>query len=59
MVAARRWPPGRHRAALYASGQSSKARGLTAETIAPLPVTISPPTKLVELTFAADRVLTY
>jgi predicted peroxiredoxin len=46
-------------AALYASGQSSKARGLTAETIVPLPVSISPPTKLVELTFAADRVLTY
>jgi predicted peroxiredoxin len=46
-------------AVLYASAMSSKARGMTAETLGGLPVTLSPPTKLVELTFAADRVLTY
>jgi predicted peroxiredoxin len=46
-------------AALYASGMSSKARGLSAEALDALPVTMSPPTKLIELTFAADRVLTY
>ena len=46
-------------AALYASAMSSKARGLTTEAIGALPVRLSPPTKLVELTFAADRVLTY
>lgn len=46
-------------AALYASGMSSKARGLTAESLGGLPVTMSPPGKLVELTFGADRVLTY
>jgi uncharacterized protein len=46
-------------ATLYASGMSSKARGLSVETIGPVPVTMAPPGKLVELTFAADRVLTY
>jgi predicted peroxiredoxin len=46
-------------ATLYASGLSSKARGLTAEAIGALAVTMSPPQKLVELTFAADCVLTY
>jgi uncharacterized protein len=46
-------------ATLYASGMSSKARGLTAEAIGALTATMSPPGKLVELTFAADRVLTY
>jgi len=46
-------------ATLYASGLSSKARGLTADALGGLPVTLAPPDKLVELTFAADRVLTY
>jgi predicted peroxiredoxin len=46
-------------ATLYASGMSSKARGLTAEGLGGLPVTMAPPDRLVELTFAADRVLTY
>ena len=46
-------------ATLYASGMSSKARGLSAEGLGGLPVTMAPPDKLVELTFAADRVLTY
>jgi len=46
-------------ATLYASGLSSKARGLTADALGGLPVTLAPPDKLVELIFAADRVLTY
>jgi predicted peroxiredoxin len=46
-------------ATLYASGMSSKARGLTPEGLGGLAVTMAPPDKLVELTFAADRVLTY
>ena len=46
-------------ASLYASGMSSKARGLTAEATGGLPVTMASPGKLVELSFAADRVLTY
>jgi predicted peroxiredoxin len=46
-------------AALYASAMSSKARGVTAEAIGGLPVTLSPPTRFVELIFGADRILTY
>lgn len=46
-------------ATFYASGMSSKARGLTPDGLAGLPVTMAPPGKLVELTFSADRVLTY
>ena len=46
-------------ATLYASGMSSKARGLSVESVAGLPVTMAPPAKLVDLTFAADRVLIY
>jgi uncharacterized protein len=46
-------------ATLYASGMSSKARGLTVDSLGGLPVTLAPPDKLVELTFAADRALTY
>lgn len=46
-------------ATLHASGMSSKARGLAAEHLGGLPVTMSPPARLVELTFAADGVLTY
>lgn len=44
---------------LYASGLSSKARGLSADALGGLPVTMAPPDKLVELTLAADRTLTY
>jgi predicted peroxiredoxin len=44
---------------IHASGMSSKARGLTAEALGGLVVTMAPPAKLVELAFAADRVLTY
>lgn len=46
-------------ARLFASGQSSKARGLDADALDGLPVTMAPPARLVELTFEADRVLTY
>ena len=46
-------------ATFYASGLSSKARGLGPDGLGGLPVTMAPPDKLVELTFAADRVLTY
>lgn len=46
-------------ATLYASGLSSKARGLTPEQLGGLAVTMAPPARLVELTFGADRVLTY
>jgi predicted peroxiredoxin len=46
-------------ATLYASGMSSKARGLGPESLGDLPVTMAPPDKLVELAFEADRVLTY
>ena len=46
-------------ATLYASGMSSKARGLTPDSLGGLPVTMAPPDRLVELAFAADRVLTY
>lgn len=44
---------------IHASGLSSKARGLTPESLGGLAVTMAPPTRLVELTFAADRVLVY
>lgn len=43
---------------IYASGMSSKARGLTGDDTA-TPVEMAPPTRLVQLTFEADRVLTY
>lgn len=46
-------------ATLYASGMSSKARGLDAEALGGLAVTMAPPTRLVELAFETDRVLTY
>lgn len=46
-------------ASFYASGMSSKARGLSPEALSGLPVSMAPPAKLVELTFAADRVLSY
>jgi predicted peroxiredoxin len=44
---------------IHASGMSSKARGLTPESLGGLAVTMAPPARLVELTFAADRVLVY
>ena len=46
-------------ATFYASGMSSKARGLTVESLGGLAVTMAPPARLVELAFEADRVLTY
>lgn len=46
-------------ATLFASGMSSKARGLAVEALGGLPVTMATPAKLVELTLAADRTLTY
>jgi predicted peroxiredoxin len=46
-------------ATFYASGLSSKARGLTPDSLGGLAVTMAPPDRLVELAFAADRVLSY
>ncbi|MEO7664322.1 MAG: DsrE family protein [Candidatus Limnocylindrales bacterium] len=46
-------------ATFYASGQSSKARGLAPESVGEVVVTFAPPDRLVELAFAADRVFTY
>lgn len=46
-------------ARLYASGMSSKARGLTADVLAGRGIELVPPDKLVQLTFDADRVLSY
>jgi predicted peroxiredoxin len=44
---------------IYASGMSSKARGIDAETMGGAPVELAPPDRLVELIFEADRVVTY
>ena len=46
-------------ATFYASGMSSKARGLTADSLGGMNVTMAPPSRLVELVFEADRVVTY
>jgi predicted peroxiredoxin len=46
-------------ATFYASAMSSKARGLAADSLGEIPVTMAPPARLVELAFEADRVLTY
>jgi predicted peroxiredoxin len=46
-------------ATFYASGLSSKARGLAVEALGGLAVTMAPPAVLVDLTLAADRVLSY
>lgn len=46
-------------ARFHASGMSSKARGLDAASLGGLEVTMSPPTRLVELAFEADRVISY
>ncbi len=46
-------------AKLCASGMSSKARGVGEADIDGKPVELAPPNRLVQLTFEADRVLTY
>ena len=49
-------------ARFYLSGMSSKARGISVETLGELGAagaTLVPPSKLIELTFEADGVLTY
>jgi predicted peroxiredoxin len=46
-------------ARFFLSGMSSKARGISADGLGGLSATLAPPSKLVELTFEADRVLTY
>jgi len=46
-------------ARFYLSGMSSKARGLTAEMLGGISATLSPPSRLVELAFEADRVISY
>lgn len=45
-------------AAVYASGLSSKARGVSTDA-AGMPVTLVPPTRLVELVLESDRVMVY
>lgn len=44
---------------IYVSGMSSKARGVTETDLADKNATFAMPSKLVELTFEADRVLVY
>jgi uncharacterized protein len=46
-------------ATFYASGMSSKARGLGPDQVGEVAVEFAPPDVLVRLTFEADRVLTY
>ena len=46
-------------ARFFASGMSSKARGLDAQAIGDKPVELAPPDRLVDLAFEADRVLSY
>lgn len=46
-------------ARFYASGMSSKARGVDTDAIGGKTVEFAPPDRLVELTFEADRVLCY
>jgi predicted peroxiredoxin len=46
-------------ARIYASGMSSKARGVGEPDLEGKPVELSMPKKLVELVFESDRVLTY
>jgi uncharacterized protein len=43
---------------IYLSGMSSKARGVVDDDV-PSGVEMAPPTRLVQLVFEADRVLTY
>ncbi|MGH3137613.1 MAG: DsrE family protein [Gaiellaceae bacterium] len=44
---------------LYASGMSSKARGVTESDLDGKPVEFAMPNRLVQLAFEADRVITY
>lgn len=44
---------------IYVSGMSSKSRGVTEDDASSKGATFAMPGELVELTFAADRVLTY
>jgi uncharacterized protein len=46
-------------ARIYASGMSSKARGIGEPDLEGKPVELAMPNRLVELAFASDRVLTY
>ena len=46
-------------AAIYVSGMSSKARGVTDADLAGKGIEFATPSRLVELTFEADRVLCY
>lgn len=46
-------------ARFFASGLSSKARGLSAETFAGRSIELAPPDRLVALAFEADRVISY
>jgi len=46
-------------ARFFASGQSSKARGLAPDQVGDVAVEFAPPDVLVRLTFEADRVLSY
>jgi uncharacterized protein len=45
--------------ALYASGMSSKARGVDDDDLDGKPVELAMPNRLVQLAFESDRVLTY
>ena len=44
---------------VYVSGMSGKARGVTEDDLAGKPAEFAMPQRLVQLTFEADRVLTY
>jgi predicted peroxiredoxin len=46
-------------ARMYASGMSSKARGLAEPDLEGKPVELAPPNKLIQLAVESDRVLTY
>jgi predicted peroxiredoxin len=46
-------------ARFFASGMSSKARGLDTDALAGKQVEFAPPDRLVDLAFEADRVLSY
>jgi predicted peroxiredoxin len=46
-------------AQIFVSGMSAKARGLNEDELADVKASFALPDKLVELTFACDRVLTY
>lgn len=46
-------------ARIYASGMSSKVRGIGAPDLEGKPVELAMPNKLVQLAFESDRVLTY